>query len=1106
MATGSEMLLASVRRATEGEYTVDHELGRGGMAAVYLARDIQLDRLVAIKVMLPDLVDVSEMADRFVIEARAAARLDHPGIVTVYSVKKREELLFIVMKYIAGRTLEAVLRDQREVPVNAAAAIVSQVAEALQFAHAEGVVHRDVKPSNVLIDTRGRPVIADFGIAKVTAATSITVTGALIGTPAYMSPEQCRGLPATTASDQYSLGIMAYELMARRLPFTGSLFELIHAHGDDAPEPLSTHCPGIDPQIEEAVMRMLAKSPRDRFPNLGDVAHVFARDTSHSRGGTQARDAIAQLAREEPQQRPLHRKAVGYDLSGQSTEQVTTPAPGLVITPHDLSIEIGATVSLRVSESSGASLAGVRIEWRSEDPSVATVDATGAVTGTGVGLAKISASGGMALGRAMVTVKATEVNTLVVTPQNPEIEADNEMQLIVTALDARGNVMPRQSVVWVSSDVATCAVSQQGRVIGVSPGRATLTAQIGDVSGSTAVRVRAQAVARIVVTPGELGIETEEHHQLAAAVFNHLDRPLKGRDVTWRSSVPAVATVDGDGTVVGVEPGTAAIIASCDGKEGICSLIVRSQPIVAVRIQPARLQLELGRSLQLQGVAEDRKGRAVSDRWLEWHSDENRIALIDANGKVHAASVGRTTVHAVVDGVESSIEVMVVPRPTARVQIAAHQASMVVGARAQLDAAIFDAEGNLLKDRGVEWSTTDSKVVTIDATGLLVANRAGSARITASSGVVRATTPITVSVAKVAAPASPIAPTAPMRAGVSARELAANERDAPSVSDEMRPSRRRHVIAGAVGVAMLVTGGWFGLKFFGTSSPVAPMPSDPALPTASPVSGGVSTNQLPDQLGRANAGAESSNRVTNPTATDPVRERASVAPRDSKAFAATPSAGTDTKRAQPDSKQIPPPPVASPLAANPSPGSATTNADPASGRGASVTNAPPPQPEPVTKLDPIQTTNAPSAGAGRSGAVNVPVGAAATGAADGAERAANRMLLCESPVSAATAVNSQIATDPAKQLAALYRPRDGTDRAALDAMNSLFKDAQRLRAIARTVRNETNGDVCEWVVAIDLQWTNAFGQPRRRSVQMRAELEAVGGAAKVKRLFGATGF
>ncbi|HEY9226214.1 MAG TPA: protein kinase, partial [Gemmatimonadaceae bacterium] len=276
MSAGSNPLLDRLRAATEDEYTIEGELGRGGMAAVFLARDIALDRRVAIKVMLPDLVDMAGFQDRFVIEARTAAHLDHPGIVTVYAVKQRLGLTFIVMKYIEGRTLDHVLSIRGALDPVVVATIGSRVAEALQFAHSSGVIHRDVKPSNIIIDSHGRPVVTDFGIAKVTTAPSITVVGSTLGTPAYMSPEQCRGLPATVASDQYSLGVMLYELLTGRAPFSGNLFELLSAHATDAPPPIRAAKPDVDPALEATIMRMLAKESSGRFPSLGEAAKALA--------------------------------------------------------------------------------------------------------------------------------------------------------------------------------------------------------------------------------------------------------------------------------------------------------------------------------------------------------------------------------------------------------------------------------------------------------------------------------------------------------------------------------------------------------------------------------------------------------------------------------------------------------------------------------------------------------------------------------------------------------------------------------------------------------------------------------------------------------------
>ena len=292
MSTGPEMLLERVRAATADEYHIDREIGRGGMAAVFLARDIALERRVAIKVMLPDLMTVQGVQDRFVIEARTAAHLDHPGIVTVYAVKQRAGLLFIVMKFIEGHTLEGVLRSQGRLDPIAVALIGGRVAEALNFAHGEGVVHRDVKPSNIMIDARGRPVVTDFGIARVMTAQSITVAGSMLGTPTHMSPEQCRGLPATAASDQYALGVTMYELLTGRVPFTGSLFELITAHCEQTPPPLSDFVGGVDPGLEHTVMRMLAKDPQERWGSMTEVIQRLAAHTMVKQGDENLRATL----------------------------------------------------------------------------------------------------------------------------------------------------------------------------------------------------------------------------------------------------------------------------------------------------------------------------------------------------------------------------------------------------------------------------------------------------------------------------------------------------------------------------------------------------------------------------------------------------------------------------------------------------------------------------------------------------------------------------------------------------------------------------------------------------------------------------------------------
>jgi serine/threonine-protein kinase len=268
-------LFDRVRAATAGEYVIEGELGRGGMAAVYLGRDVALHRRVAIKVMLPEMARVAGSQERFVVEARTAAQLDHPGIVTIYAVKQSDGLTFIVMKYIEGQTLDHVLATRGPLDSGVVAAIGSHVAQALQFAHSHGVVHRDVKPSNIIIDTTGHPVVADFGIAKVSTSPSLTMAGATLGTPAYMCPEQCLGLPVTPASDQYSLGVVLYQLLTGRVPFSGSLYEVLKAHTSDAPPPIQEIKPEVDPALGAIVTTMLAKKETERLPSMRDVSKAL---------------------------------------------------------------------------------------------------------------------------------------------------------------------------------------------------------------------------------------------------------------------------------------------------------------------------------------------------------------------------------------------------------------------------------------------------------------------------------------------------------------------------------------------------------------------------------------------------------------------------------------------------------------------------------------------------------------------------------------------------------------------------------------------------------------------------------------------------------------
>jgi len=275
----AEAQLAALRRATLGQYEILSEIGHGGMATVYLAHDLALDRKVAIKVLAPALLAMGEgMVERFKREARTAAALSHPHIIPIYAVKDSEHVLYFVMKHVQGRSLDQVVRDVGPLPIAMTQAIVAQVGDALGYAHRHGVIHRDIKSANIMLDEEGWAVVTDFGIAKVLQAQGLTMTGVTVGTPTYMSPEQCATEEVTGASDQYSLGVVAYEMLTGTLPFQDdSIMSVMYAHFNQPPRPVTQLRPDCPPNLGDAVMRMLEKQPAQRWPSMDDVVAVCGR-------------------------------------------------------------------------------------------------------------------------------------------------------------------------------------------------------------------------------------------------------------------------------------------------------------------------------------------------------------------------------------------------------------------------------------------------------------------------------------------------------------------------------------------------------------------------------------------------------------------------------------------------------------------------------------------------------------------------------------------------------------------------------------------------------------------------------------------------------------
>jgi serine/threonine-protein kinase len=274
--------LASLRRSLQDRYSLERELGRGGMATVYLARDLRHDRPVALKILHPDLA-ATLGPERFLREIRLAARLQHPHILTVYDSGETVGRLWFTMPYVEGESLRDRLERERQLPLADAVRLTREVALALDFAHRHGAVHRDIKPENILL-VDGQAMVADFGIARALGAEEqrLTETGLAVGTPAYMSPEQAAGDKQLDArTDIYSLGVVLYEILAGEIPFGGASPQAMIARRlTEAPRPLRQVRETVPESVARAVDRALARAPADRFPSAAEFAKALDEPSS----------------------------------------------------------------------------------------------------------------------------------------------------------------------------------------------------------------------------------------------------------------------------------------------------------------------------------------------------------------------------------------------------------------------------------------------------------------------------------------------------------------------------------------------------------------------------------------------------------------------------------------------------------------------------------------------------------------------------------------------------------------------------------------------------------------------------------------------------------
>ena len=676
-----------LRRATNGEFEIGHELGRGAMAAVFLAREISLDRKVAIKVMSPGLLMDEGLAERFRREAITIANLNHPNIVSVHSVRQAQGLHFFVMRYIRGRPLEQVIQRAGRLPIPIVRSILFQVGSALSYAHRSGVVHRDIKPANILIDEDGNAVVTDFGIAKVAELPSETHPGALIGTPAYMSPEQCSGDEVSGASDQYALGAVAYEMITGAAPFTGSTLTVMQAHLEQPPQPVGSWCRECPPELEAAVLRMLEKDPAARWPSIAQA---------------KAAAAATPLAEDDPLLAELCRLAApdsGTSLApgpSRITAQEKLPtgrsAPtsgGVVrtisILPPPEALETGDSFTLvaMLRGERGVLLPGRAVEWATDTPEVLRIDGgRGTATAVAPGSARLTATCEGIVAGLQVQVAPpledaspqpqTRVAAIQLSAPPKSVKAGDSFVLTATPVDHRGGVLLGHTVQWSTSDVAVAVVTANGWVATLGQGPVVLQATCNEASASISINV--EEAVRSVTRVGPR-LPNEKHAQPPKPLVTP-QPPIRRRrsrrsrqQWLYAASVivlllPVLWKYGGLHDLVDATSAT-----RFDSGRATAGTTGLAQPVAAIHkgvsaaviiVRRPRQPLLPGATRQLLAEVRDITGDTVSGSQVSWFSTDRRVARVDsATGWLRALRPGRATVIAASGEWRDSTEILV---------------------------------------------------------------------------------------------------------------------------------------------------------------------------------------------------------------------------------------------------------------------------------------------------------------------------------------------------------------------------------------------------------------------------------------------------------------
>ncbi len=1030
-----------LRAALRGEFAIEREIGRGGMAAVYLARELRLNRWVALKVMAPALLSGVGMIERFRQEAVTVANLSHANIVTIHSVRDVDDLHLFVMEFIEGRALDRILHEERRLPLPAVRSILFQVGSALSYAHRRGVVHRDVKPANILMDTSGDAIVTDFGIAKVAESSAHTQTGMLIGTPTYMSPEQCLGTPVSAASDQYALGIVAYELLVGHVPFTGPSLAVLQAHLGQTPRSPDELVPDCPPDVAAAVMRMLAKDPADRWPS---IAQAVAAIGGSALGETDPlRRTLAELAGAPPAAVPA---AVELSLPSGSWEAGDA---------------LLAKATVRATD--GTPLPEVAVRWSSDAPEIARVDAvSGRVALLAPGTATLQATTGEVHGEAVLTVATPRAVALTVDSPPDPLFAGDSWRPTIAVLDRRGALLDLPAR-CTCSDPQVASVSEDGVVEALAAGSAVVLVTVDQpdeaLEHEVPLTVRPALVASIELETPATELEEGERLQCVATPRDRRGRPLAHAIVSWRSDAPHVATVDETGVVHTREAGHATIRATSEGRRATAALHVRPARVTALEIVAPALTLRVGERTRLTAVARDARGE-VRERPVRWSSANADVLQVGPDGRAEARAMGAARVEVECEGVRASAELWVVVASVTAL-FAAPTADPPLPAVAAPEPAAPP------RPPVIAPVATDVPGPTAEIVVRPLPEAAGAPRVVVPEPEPAVATPALEGPGAVTQEVEPVRlPTASRSA---AARVGAPRMDMPSGDAQLAPPSRRLLVIALAVAALLALGGWWATRD-GTPPPA----TGPGVTTVSEASTSASEPARPASAAPGPSASPAAPPAPvpepvkptperpDPTATRPVAPPASASPSSRRAAQELAEAEAARRRAT------------APVTGPPRPSTPTPEEAPSTPPTRVATITPPPVPTtPLPAREPAEAPPDPA----------VAAAASASEARAGMQRA----------------LSAYVAAIGARNVGDLQRAFPTMPENVRRGWESLFAATRSIDAGTSDVKLAPSGvDAGTAEFALTVGFDNPVSRrPCRQVTQLRARLARAGGAWRI---------